>query len=394
MSEIRTKIIFLGYAHRPNDARLCHREMRVLQQAGDVECVFFQEEPEPGGSKIRLERKERIFGGVRVHQLTLRYPSFWWNTCRVKRKFNRLRLYGAVISAIRNENADVIQASDVREIMMALLSGFGEKTRCIYDSHEDYYRQVMDYSHGPFKIIKAIKNRIREYVFLRFFDAVFCTDDFLLAEYSKRIYGCMSVQLLRNYACEAGAVKNVENKDMLRLLYIGRASQYRGVLECAEYVERWNKQNEQKKLELHAYGPEEEIARNLHEQGRLVYHGSMDYAELIKRLPDYDIGVCLWHPIKKYYRNLPLKNFDYMSAGLPVITSNFGNLRKYIDESGAGICIDPFSYEQFRDAITRMTDINERLAFSRNGLEWTKRNSFQTEAEPYVSSVLNYEGTK
>src|SRR4029078_461855 len=98
----------------------------------------------------------------------------------------------------------------------------------------------------------------------------------------------------------------------------------------------------------------------------------------------YDVVVCLWHPLEKFHRNLPLKNFDYMGIGLPILTSNFGNLAKYAILSGAAICIDPLSYPEFEAAVLELFNTEKREELGRNGLEYTRSlASFEREAAGY-----------
>ena len=53
---------------------------------------------------------------------------------------------------------------------------------------------------------------------------------------------------------------------------------------------------------------------------------------------------------------MPNKMFEYMMAGLPVLASNFPEMRSVIQASGAGLVVDPQNIAAIRQCIQGLLD--------------------------------------
>lgn len=384
------KILFIAFHHRVNDPRLCYREIGVINGKFPDSTVFtLTLSGDKRYNHIVCTKNLIVSQKYTLTHMDMQYPLK--NTGAIHRYYNKfclkLGLTYHLIATCRKLKPDIIQASDARELFFTVILSKFCKCKIIYDSHEDYYRQILDYRSGILKYLSALVIMFSEIIWIRFFSAVFCTDEFLLAKYKKRIYNTKKINLLRNYPYQlmGDAQKTYVYKKTLRLVYIGGVNKHRGVIECAKYVQVFNAEFCDKQLIFDVYSPNTPITDKLEEEGLINHTAWIDYLELMNKLSKYDIGICLWLPIKKFYRNLPLKNFDYMACGLPIITSNFGNLKKYIIEPNSGICIDPTSYNEFKDAILKMFKPDTRKEYSLNGLRWIREHGlFENEAKEYI----------
>jgi len=387
------KIVFIGLSHRLNDPRLMHREMKTLTGSIDNIEVYFVKIvrcEEQKGLSVKTE-DVALDNGKLITNISVILPS---SKGLLSKMITRLRGTLLLVRTTRGLKPEVIQASDARELPLAVMMKLFLKSKLVYDSHEDYYRQALDYGGKSLRsFFSALRLQLSEMLFVRFFKSVFCTDEFLLSKYSKSFYGAKEVNLLRNFpyvderAQERIKLKDFSSTNELKLVYIGGVNKFRGIIECAQYCRKFNEEFRDKQVSFDVYSPPNEITEDLCNSDLITHYPWTEYEVLMRLLSNYDVGICLWLPIEKFHRNLPLKNFDYMGVGLPIITSNFGNLKKYVEIPRSGICVDPTDYTEFKNALLTMFKPENRKTYSMNGIIYTSRiASFQVEAKAYVKA--------
>ncbi len=393
MKDSKKRVIFSFLNHRETDGRVFYREVRhVLHEIGDnIEMVFVGYQRCNQKEDILLTEHDIMFEGYKIHSYQFTVPG----NCDVFQKIRwKQKLESRVRKLLKRLKPDMYFIADVREISSAMKAFKNTETKVIYDSHEDYVRQALDYK--GLKILNyfhATQYYLLEKRNLQFFEAVFCTDEFLYEKYKRTKYKAKQVYLLRNfpYYVEKGdnLPRKFELSNVLKLVYIGGVDSYRGVIETAEYVKKYNSENKESRLTFDIYGNDNKIAKSVSDGNVVKCHGWIDHGKLMQLLPrEYDVGVCLWQPLPKFYRNLPIKNFDYMGVGLPILTSNFGNLRIHAEKSKAGICIDPTSYDEFSEAISVLFKPEKRKQFSENGINYASHDAtFQKEAQPLIECL-------
>lgn len=81
-------------------------------------------------------------------------------------------------------------------------------------------------------------------------------------------------------------------------------------------------------------------------------------------------GIVCYQPLANHMEAQPIKMFEYMAAGLPVIASNFPLWKKIIEENGCGICVDPTSAQEVRRACEKLVnDPQSGQRMGKNGRE-------------------------
>jgi glycosyltransferase involved in cell wall biosynthesis len=386
--------LFLCFNHRLRDPRLYHRQAEVISQVfPELKVGFAKDGKILDRAMIELGKKSRALG------LSSNRPGSQNFMYRLLR-FLLMRIWG-FISAIQifwkvgRARPTVIQASDARELFFAWACKVFYGINYIYDAHEDYPRQILDYSSNSFlgKIL-ALAINFQEKVLVKYASHTFCTDDHLLEKYQGFNGVGEKVTILRNFPMANDKLTKDEFNDItkLKLIYIGSVNKFRGIIETSEYCSIFNSKHAENNtsVSFDVYSPANGIVYELELKNMLKHHGWRDYSELKDDLREYHVGICLWQDIPKFRLNLPLKNFDYMSVGLPIITSNFGNLKRYAEESGAAICIAPDSYSEFECAVLELMSGSTREKLSKNGRRYvSEKASFENEAGYYLEKIRN-----
>jgi glycosyltransferase involved in cell wall biosynthesis len=81
------------------------------------------------------------------------------------------------------------------------------------------------------------------------------------------------------------------------------------------------------------------------------YRAWLSYSQLIDVLFDSRVGIIIPHPIPRYLTNYPVKMFEFMAAGLPVIASREGEAAAFIREGSCGVLVNPLDKHEIADAI-------------------------------------------
>ena len=400
-----SKALFICFHHSPDDARLYHRQAKLLlQELEGLEVAFLYNHKRALLSSTRQGLKQNIsiieapefqkkslLYRLGRQQYSSRYDK--WLT-KIRRRGLGLWFHVAgLISLFRQAvsyQPTIIQASDVRELVYSVILSLRTNARLIYDVHEETFEFIYEVVNQMSVTgrVKAYIYEAIEFIALRLCSAVYCVTKDIWSTIRAISPQKEQVYMLHNYLPPKLVPQhcNHHQGNKLRLIYAGSVNTYRGVIETCEYIKTFNSETDQNPtVILDIYAPYSRLLKPYEDDPNIQLMGTVGFSELLNLMSEYDVGTCLLLPIEKYKHSIPMKNFEYMAVGLPVITSNFGQCKKYITLAESGIMIDPRSYDQFKAAILRLKDPAVRRKYGQNGITYTQRNEAVTlEFSQYV----------
>ncbi|MCK5519911.1 MAG: glycosyltransferase, partial [Candidatus Marinimicrobia bacterium] len=256
-------------------------------------------------------------------------------------------------------NAEIYHLHDPELLLLGyVLKFFGKKV--IFDLHEDTVSQIMFKRWIPLllrKVISAI------YAFIltvagRFFDHIVCaTDEIRL----KNFQGKEKVSVIKNYAiCGELSGENqlpFESRDCLS--YVGGLALNRGLKEMITVAEALN-------IPLHLAGPfqhesEKKFVMSLSGWKHVVYHGMIDREEIKQLLSHTLLGLVLLHPLPYFIPSLPIKIFEYMDAGVPILASDFPIWKEIVEGNQVGVTVEATNITLIIEAVKKLLGDVHRL---------------------------------
>src|SRR5690606_20155096 len=117
---------------------------------------------------------------------------------------------------------------------------------------------------------------------------------------------------------------------------VGGISRERGIVECVRALDRLPA-GLRARLQLAGMlrSPDLEQALAAEPGWRAVdYRGLLPYSQVPALLASSRVGVVTLHPVPNHLDALPVKLFEYMDAGLPVVVSDFPLWRAIVEEAG------------------------------------------------------------
>lgn len=261
--------------------------------------------------------------------------------------------------------------------------------KVVYDIHEDVPRQVLskhwlpDWSRRPVAVMVALAEKIAAVAF----DGIVAATPTIAARFpAGKTVTVQNFPLLDEL--QAPAAKPFVERSV-RAVYVGGISEIRGAHEMVEAVGLVPKRYGLRLALGGSFSPvslreELEALPGWEHVDALGWLQRPDVASL---LSEARMGFVLFHPAPNHVDAQPNKLFEYMSAGIPVIASDFPLWRQIVDGAGCGLLVDPLDPEAIAQAMTWLLDHpKEAEAMGRRGREAVESHyNWASEAEKLLA---------
>ena len=246
-------------------------------------------------------------------------------------------------------NSDIYHLHDPELMSIGLkLKKRGKKV--IFDAHEDLPMQLLAKPYLPILLKKPLSLLVGMYekYACKKFDYVVSATPYIRDKFLKFT---QSIDV-NNYPIVKELSSDVLWEERTnQVCYVGVISKIRGNLENVQAMAYVNTDTSFKLAGMtYESGFFEELEAN-ENWDRVNFVGKLDRTGVKELLKESKIGLVTLHPTVNYIDALPVKMFEYMLAGIPVIASNFEILKDIVNKENCGLCVDPLDAKAIGEAI-------------------------------------------
>lgn len=371
MTKAKRNILMVVLSSVSPDVRV-EKEARYLVQEGNEVTIAAidrtgelpETEERDGYTIVRMSSKRKSI---------FKYFEFWKNVKKRfgMQKYNILHLHDLNVLPLASKLKNI---SDI----------------IIYDSHENFPEQMSE----TFGLPALIAYTWLEKKYLKKVDKIITAAP-TVTDTLKRKYNTNS-EWVSNYPSkidvEKAHLKPISSKYVkkarFRVVYFGVMYENLGYDKTVETVEILKEKLSSEDIEflIIGSGPALKLMRKLIKEKSLSDYftltGWMDYLEALSILRTCDMGLILFQPGKNNFLRMPNRLYDYCSAGVPFIGSNFEGLQRAIEGMEKfGELIDPTSPREIAKTILDFYNNKNKLEQMKINAQQAYFNSYNWELE-------------
>jgi glycosyltransferase involved in cell wall biosynthesis len=342
-------VLVVTCAHRGDDARIVHRQARVLLEAGHRVTLVA---PDPGSDARASDPAGLVRMAVPRAVGRRRWPA--WKAVRL-----------AVAQA--GAAADLILIHDPELVPVV---GFGRRRWrrpvLVWDVHEDFLASVSARSWIPRPLRPVAGGAVRglQWLARRRFRLLLAEDAYT------QTLGDAPVVPNSTWVPDVVA----EPSEPWRAVYVGRLSRGRGLDTMIAAGRRLREQQSDVTVVLvgAADADVHDLLTSAHAQGDVTWLGPLPNPAAMAHLSGALAGLSLLHDEANYHHSRPTQCVEYLAHGVPVITTPLPLARQLVEVSGGGVVTSGFDGpEVVSEVVTTVTawldDLPQRSRLGHRG---------------------------
>jgi len=273
-----------------------------------------------------------------------------------------------VMQTALDSDADIIHFHDPELLPHAVWLRRRNGPRLIFDAHEDIPKQILGKHYLPrfSRRLAGVSYAALERGLVSRMDAVIAATPTIAERYSA---------VHPNVRCVANFPRKDEllstgggNSDREGVCYVGGISPTRGIRQMVDSLAH-TESNTQLFLagRFSSIGLRKEVSRSMG-WPKVVDLGFLNRDGVRELLGSVAAGLVTLHGTPAYKDAYPTKMFEYMSAGVPVISSDFPLWKEFVEPQNCGLCVNPSDPRAIARAIDRLVgNPKEAYLMGRNG---------------------------
>lgn len=381
------KVCMFVWNNLNNDARVLN-ELKALSEEGYKASIICLEDSK---SNIGFDHDLNEQFGINVYRVK-GLPTFYNNLKKRAKKTQLIRLLELIFIPMimlrmiivgKRTKSDIFHSNDINTLIQGYICSkitYNQKV-LIYDSHEI---QIMCTN-----FYKGKKVYLLEKFLIKKVDEIIMTTN-LRADKFCEIYKIKKPHIIHNYP-QAIDIESIKTIDLHQKLNISKEEPillYQGGLQDGRGLEKLiiaAKSFIAGKLVFIGGGPLKSYLIDLVEKNglknRVIFIDTVPYSELFSYTRNAYLGFqVLENTCFNHYSTLSNKLFEYIMMGIPVIASNFPEIRNVVETNCVGTLINPDNVDTIVKAVNNLiNDPERRDEYSKNCLRAREKYNWAQE---------------
>lgn len=380
------RVCILTSGHSPYDDRIFYKEAKSLKKAGlDVRVI------------CSTGRYDELKEGIKVEGF------------KVDPFLTRI-LIGKLLKLINfvklsvGAGCDIYHCHEFGSLMGAHLAKFigkfihGCKAPIIYDIHEwfpwDFSRELSYSFIG--RILIGVHHRLHSFLCSRTDYIIVVTEELKLSLKNilvhSKIITIENFPPLELFTCTT----RQSQRETFTVAYSGGLSRERGIYDLARAMQIFSQSSRSKPHllligDFYSFEERESFLRFFQNADYLLQiTGWIPHPQVPLLLSSADVCVIPLRRTARFAHSLPVKLFEYMALSKPVIATDFGPMKKVVEETHCGTLVNPSNPKAMAEAINfYYTHPDKIYRHGRNGRYWVEKRFNWGESEKKLLSIYS-----